>query len=33
VFAIENETCARCHGRQRVMANIEDREVITRKLA
>ncbi|MCI0436641.1 MAG: transposase [Gemmatimonadetes bacterium] len=33
VFAIEIDTCARCHGRLRVIASIEDPEVITRILA
>lgn len=32
VFGIEIDTCARCHGRLRVMASIEDPEVITRML-
>jgi hypothetical protein len=32
VFAIEIDTCAHCHGRPRVIASIEDPEVITRIL-
>ncbi|MGB5103410.1 MAG: type II toxin-antitoxin system VapB family antitoxin [Steroidobacteraceae bacterium] len=32
-FGIEIDTCARCHGRQRVIAGIEDPAVITRILA
>ncbi len=33
VFAIEIETCARCQGRLRVIASIEEPEVIARILA
>jgi len=33
VFAIEIETCARCQGRLRVIASIEEPEVIARFLA
>ena len=33
VFGIEIETCARCHGRMKVIASIEDPAVIARILA
>ncbi len=33
VFGIEIETCARCHGRMKVIASIEDAAVIARILA
>jgi len=33
VFGIEIKTCARCHGRMKVIASIEDAAVIARILA
>jgi len=33
VFAIEIETCGRCRGRLRVIASLEEPELIARRLA